>query len=294
MEEQIERFAAYLRLEKKMSENTVLSYQRDLRQLQGYLEREWGIQEFGEVNEDQLNGYFQALAREKKPSSVTRCISAVRALYRYMLKEKLVKEDVTGQVRTTKREREKPEVLSAEEVRLLMDQPSGDKPRMQRDRAMLELMYATGIRVSELIDLKVSDADLKLGFLHCRESDRERLIPFGNHARAALLQYLDQGRAALLGNRHCDILFLNYSGKAMSRQGVWGMVRRYGEQAGIQREVTPHSLRHAFAAHLIENGADMRSVQEMMGYADAAAAQNYAAAYRRSIRKEYAQKHPRQ
>lgn len=294
MEEQIQCFIAYLRQVKILSDNTILSYQRDLRQLERYLERERGIRNFDEVSADHLKEYFQILGREKKASSVSRCMSTVRALYRYMTKMHMVKADITEQLRTPKQDREIPEALNAEEIRLLVEQPSGDKPRQQRDRAILELLYATGIRVSELIALRVSDVNLKLGFLHCREGDRERVIPFGNHARAALLQYLDQGRETLLSDARCDILFVNYSGMPMSRQGVWKLVRRYGEQAGIQKEVTPHSLRYAFSVHLIENGADLRSVQEMMGYTDITAIQVHGAAYRRNIRKEYAQKHPRE
>lgn len=162
-----------------------------------------------------------------------------------------------------------------------------------RDRAILELMYATGIKVSELAELKVSDLNLRLGFLHCGESGRERVVPFGNSARAALLQYLDKGREALLTDVCSQVLFVNYKGCAMSRQSVWKLVRKYGKQAGIQKEVNPHSLRHAFAAHLIENGADLQSVQEMMGHTDIAATQIYAAAYRNNVREEYSKVHPR-
>lgn len=180
-----------------------------------------------------------------------------------------------------------------EEAAALVEQPSGDKPVQMRDRAILELMYATGIKVSELVALRVSDLNLQLGFLHCREGDRERVIPFGNCARAALLQYLDKGRDVLLRDIYSQILFVNYNGDAMSRQGVWKLIRKYGEQAGIQKEVNPHSLRHAFAVHLIEKGADLQSVQEMMGHMDIAATQIYAAACHNKIREDYAKVHPR-
>lgn len=293
MEEQIEQFITYLQQVKGLSGNTVISYRRDLQQFRQYLEKEQGLTGFQEVTPSHLETYFHTLEREKKASTVSRRMSSVRALYRYMVKLRLVKEDITERLQTPKQDRDMPEVLTVEEAKLLVEQPSGNKPRQQRDRAILELLYATGIKVSELVALKVSDVNLQLGFLHCRESGRERVIPFGNHARAALLQYLDQGRETLLADVRCDILFVNYSGMAMSRQGVWKLVRRYGEQAGIQREVTPHSLRHAFAIHLLENGADLRSVQEMMGHTDIAATQIYAA-YRHSLREEYAQKHPRE
>lgn len=293
MEEQLQFFITYLQQVKKLSGNTVLSYQRDLRHFRCYLEREQGITDFGDVTANCLKEYFLVLEQEKKASTVSRRMSSVRALYHYMEKMHLIGEDITEQLQTPRQDRELPEILTVEEVNLLVEQPSGDKPRQQRDRAILELLYATGIKVSELVELRVFDVNLKLGFLHCGESGRERVIPFGNHARVALLQYLDEGREALLADARCDTLFVNYSGVAMSRQGVWKLVRRYGEQAGIQKEVTPHSLRHAFAAHLIENGADLQSVQEMMGHTDIAATQIYAAQCRNKVREEYSRNHPR-
>lgn len=293
MEEQLQSFITYLQQVKKLSGNTVLSYQRDLQHFRCYLEREQGIMDFSAVTASCLKEYFLVLEQEKKASTVSRRMSSVRALYHYLEKTHLVEEDITEQLQTPRQDRELPEILTVEEVNLLVEQPLGDKPRQQRDRAILELLYATGIKVSELVELRVSDVNLKLGFLHCGESGRERVIPFGNHARAALLQYLDEGREALLVDARCNTLFVNYSGVAMSRQGVWKLIRKYGEQAGIQKEVTPHSLRHAFAAHLIENGADLQSVQEMMGHTDIAATQIYAVECRNKVREEYSRNHPR-
>lgn len=293
MEEEIGGFLDYLRQVKKLSENTVLSYKLDLRQLQIYLERELGIGSFQEVTEAQLQTYFDGLESRKKSSTVSRSMSSIRALYHYLVKAGLVKEDITQQLQAPKQYREMPEILTVEEAAALVEQPKGDKPRQLRDRAILELLYATGIRVSELVALTVPDVNLQLGFLHCRESRRERVIPFGSPAREALLQYLEKGRTALQTDREIEVLFLNYNGGAMSRQGVWKLIRRYGEEAGIRKEVTPHSLRHAFAAHLIQNGADLRSVQEMMGYADLSAAQIYVTARPHRIREEYTRNHPR-
>ena len=242
---------------------------------------------------DCLEDYFCMLKQEKKPSTVSRHMCSVRALYRYLVKMYLVKEDITERLRAPGVQRDMPEVLTVEEAKALVEQPSGVGPRQLRDRAILELMYATGIKVSELVALKVSDVNLRLGFLHCREEGKDRVIPFGNCARSALLQYLYGGRDALLAEERCEILFVNYSGAAMTRQGVWKLIRRYGELAGIQKEVNPHSLRHAFAVHLIENGADLQSVQEMMGHAGRAATQIYAAARRPGNREAYSRNHPR-
>lgn len=293
MEEEISGFLRYLRQVKKLSENTVLSYRLDLRQLQTYLEREQGIGSFQEVTEAHLKAYFADQESRKKSSTVSRSMSSIRALYHYLVKSGLVKEDITQQLQSPKQYREMPDILTVEEAAVLVEQPKGNRPRQLRDRAILELLYATGIRVSELVALTVSDVNLQLGFLYCRESRKERVIPFGSCAREALLQYLEKGRSALQTDPETRILFLNYNGGAMSRQGVWKMIRRYGEEAGIRKEVTPHSLRHAFAAHLIQNGADLRSVQEMMGYADLSAAQIYATARPHRIREEYTRNHPR-
>lgn len=295
MEEQIEQFITYLQQVRKLSDNTVLSYRRDLRQFRQYLENEQEITDFQDVTTGHLENYFRVLEERKKakPSTVSRHMSSVRALYRYLTKMYLVREDIARQLQPPIQRQKLPEVLTVEEVKALVEQPSGNGPVQARDRAILELMYATGIKVSELVELKVSDLNLRLGFLHCGESGRERVVPFGNSARAALLQYLDKGRDALLKDVRSRILFVNYNGGSMSRQGVWKLVRKYGEQAGLQKEVNPHSLRHAFAAHLIENGADLQSVQEMMGHTDIAATQIYAAAYRNKVREEYNRIHPR-
>ncbi len=293
MEEEMGEFLGYLRQVKKLSENTVLSYRHYLRQLQIYLERELGMDSFRDVTESELQSYFDSLKSQKKISTVSRGMSSILALYHYLVRSGLVKEDLTQQLQIPKQYREMPEILTEEEAAALVEQPKGDRPRQLRDRAMLELLYATGIRVSELVALTVSDVNLQLGFLHCRESRRERVVPFGGPARQALMQYLEKGRCALQTDRESEILFLNYSGGAMTRQGVWKLIRRYGEEAGIRKGVTPHSLRHAFAAHLVQNGADLRSVQEMMGYADLSAAQIYVTARPHRIREEYIRNHPR-
>lgn len=293
MEERIEEFITYLGQVRGLSDNTVLSYRRDLLRFKNYLNAELEISDFKEVTPTHLEDYFCMLEQEKKAATVSRHMCSVRALYRYLVKMYLVKEDITERLHMPGVQRDMPEVLTVEEAKALVEQPSGAGPRQLRDRAILELMYATGVKVSELVALKVSDVNLRLGFLHCREGGKERVIPFGNCARAALLQYLDEGREALLTDERCEILFVNYTGAVMTRQGVWKLIRRYGELAGIQKEVNPHSLRHAFAAHLIENGADLQSVQEMMGHADMAATQIYAAARRPGKREAYSRNHPR-
>ena len=185
------------------------------------------------------------------------------------------------------------EILSMDEVVRLLEQPDGDSPKEKRDKAMLELLYATGIRVTELIHLRLPDVNLPMGFVVCREGNKERVIPFGSKAKAALSAYLGEVRESMLADSDSDILFVNCSGKPMSRQGFWKLIKSYARKAGILTDITPHTLRHSFAAHLVENGADLRSVQEMLGHSDISTTQIYAHLDNSHIREVYAKTHPR-
>ena len=181
-----------------------------------------------------------------------------------------------------------------EEVNSLLEQPTGDSPKELRDKAMLELLYATGIRVSELIHLKVEDMNLAVGFITCRDEHKERMIPFGKVARQAMVNYMESGRSSLLKGQESEWLFTNCSGRPMSRQGFWKIIKYYGEKAGIQADITPHTLRHSFAAHLLGNGADIHAVQAMMGHSDMATTQMYMNYTRgEAVRSAYAGAHPR-
>ena len=180
-----------------------------------------------------------------------------------------------------------------DEVVALLDQANGDSPKEIRDKAMLELLYATGIRVTELITLKIADVNLQMSFILCRDAHKERIIPFGSQARIALTRYLEKTRAQMLEDQTSDVLFVNCSGKPMSRQGFWKLIKFYAQKAGITADITPHTLRHSFAAHLVENGADLRSVQEMLGHSDISTTQIYANMNHNRIREVYAKAHPR-
>ena len=186
-----------------------------------------------------------------------------------------------------------PEILSEREVTRLLEQPSGDAPKQIRDRAMMELLYATGIRVSELISLKVSDVNLTMGFIVCKDANKERLIPFGAKAKNALMQYLNGTREIMVDSSSTDVLFANCSGEEMSRQGFWKIIKYYAKKAGIVADITPHTLRHSFAAHLVENGADLKSVQEMLGHSDISTTQMYANMTHNHLREVYDSAHPR-
>ena len=189
-------------------------------------------------------------------------------------------------------ERKMPEILSIAEVDLLLRQPKTDTPKGIRDKAMLEMLYATGIRVSELIHLKIQDVNLMMGYITCRD-EKERIVPFGGPAKKALEQYLGSARAALMHGREDDVLFINCSGGPMSRQGFWKVLKGYADDAGIKRDIAPHTLRHSFAVHMLQNGADIRSVQEMLGHSDISTTQVYLGMNMNKMRDVYMKTHPR-
>lgn len=293
MDKAIEAFTAYLHNVKKTAENTQLSYRRDLNKLKKYLARQ-DIFEVDRITEEALLGYICELEEQQfKAATISRSIASIKAFYHFLIREQLVEKDLTENLHAPKIEKKLPGIMSVEEAERLLDQPSGCTPKELRDRAMLELLYATGIRVTELISLKVPDINLQMGFLLCRDGSRERAIPFGAKARKALLRYLEAGRGALVRGEGVDELFVNCSGQPMSRQGFWKLIKYYARQAGIQSEITPHTLRHSFAAHLVENGADLRSVQEMMGHSDISTTQIYAVLSQNHLREVYAKAHPR-
>ena len=265
---EMETFISYLVTERNVSENTLLSYRRDLRKLEDYC-REQSITRPAQVSASNLQSYLLFLEDEHfKAATISRSVASIHAFFQYLYREHLVEEDVSESLQAPKIEKRPPEILTVEEVNRLLDQPSGSEPKDLRDKAMLELLYATGIRVSELIDLKVSDVNLSVGIVSCRESEHERMIPFGREVQDALQQYMTEARARLLKDNETDILFVNISGKAMSRQGFWKIIKHYGDKAGIRKDITPQSLRNSFAANLVQSGADMRSVQNMLGHSD--------------------------
>ncbi len=272
----ITNFAEYLREVKKTSRNTELSYQRDLIQLSAYLE-EQGITEVGKVTKTSLNSYILYLEREgKATTTISRMLASMKAFFHYEFSLGKIPKDPAELLKAPKIEKKAPTILSVEEVEMLMAQPKGKKPKEIRDKAMLELLYATGIRVSELVHLELTDVNLPVGFT-CRDDQKERNIPFGRTTKKALVDYLENGRESLLKGKEANWLFVNCNGKAMSRQGFWKIIKYYGEMAGIQSDITPHSLRHSFAAHLLKNGADVRAVQNMLGHSDMATTQVYTA-----------------
>ena len=293
MEQEIKAFIAYLHNVKDTSANTEMSYKRDLEKVQHFMASR-GIGKTADISRQDLEDYVKYLEDNKfAAATVSRNIASLKAFYHYMVQEGIVAEDISESLKAPKIEKKVPEIMSPDEVVRLLEQPSGNSPKEIRDKAMLELLYATGIRVTELITLKLSDVNMPMSFILCRDRNKERIIPFGTAAKNALTKYLDGTRDEMLENKASDVLFANCSGQPMSRQGFWKLIKYYAKKADIKADITPHTLRHSFAAHLVENGADLRSVQEMLGHSDISTTQIYAHLNHNHIREVYAKAHPR-
>ncbi len=293
MEQEILGFITYLHNVKKTSNNTEMSYKRDLTKFRKYME-EQGVESVDQITATNLNSFILYLEKNGfAAATISRNIAAIKAFFHYSFKEGTIKSDPSEALKSPKIEKRVPEVLTPEEVVRLLEQPKGDAPKELRDKAMLELLYATGIRVSELISICVDDINLQMGYIVCKDANKERIIPFGSEAKHALIHYLNQGREAMISDNNSHVLFTNCSGQQMSRQGFWKLIKYYAKKAGIESDITPHTLRHSFAAHLVENGADLRSVQEMLGHSDISTTQIYASMNHNRIREVYAKAHPR-
>lgn len=279
MLEDIESFIDYLKEIKKASENTRISYRRDLLQMCMYL-KEQGIERTDKVTRTSLDLYLLYLEKEgKATTTISRMLATMKAFFHYEAGAGIIKQDPAELLKAPKIQKKIPRILTVEEIDALLAQPSGRNAKEVRDKAMLELLYATGIRVSELVHLEMADLDMSIGFITCRDGKRTRMIPFGKNAKKALAVYLEESRDTLLKGGDTSWLFTNCSGQPMSRQGFWKIIKFYGERAGIQGDITPHSLRHALAAHLLRNGADIRAVQRIMGHSDPTTTQMYTACY---------------
>lgn len=293
MQKEIDAFISYLHNVKKTSSNTELSYQRDLKKFVVFLEKR-SIDSFKNVSKDDLTAYMDYMITEDfKPATISRNVASIKALFHFLAYEGMIDEDISGVLKSPKIEKKAPEIMTMNEVNTLLEQPNGDTPKEIRDKAMLELLYATGIRVSELITLKNEDLNLQMNYIICNHGGKERIIPFGLKARTSLINYLEHSREALVMNNKSDELFVNCSGVPMSRQGFWKLIKYYSRKAGITTDITPHTLRHSFAAHLVENGADLKSVQEMLGHSDISTTQIYANMNHNHLREVYQKAHPR-
>lgn len=293
MERDIREFIAYLHNTKKTSLNTEVSYQRDLKKMAVFFMGR-GKKSIAEIGELDLQGYLNYMERESFASStISRSVASIRALFHYLYREGKIQRDPAEGLKPPKVEKKIPEILTVEEVDRLLKQPSEDTPKGIRDTAMLELLYATGMRVSELLHLEIQDVNLHLGYVACHDNEKERIIPIGSISKDALVYYMDRARGTFVKNREEKALFTNCTGKAMSRQGFWKVLKSYADEAGIKRDITPHTLRHSFAVHMLQNGADVKSVQEMLGHSDISTTQVYLGMNMNKMRDVYMKAHPR-
>ena len=287
------KYREYLVTERDASENTMSSYMRDLKQLQEYLQREKGSI-LQEVNEKDLQDYIEHLREAGKSiSTIARNIASWKNFFQYLMHQNVITENPARSLSAGKAEHKLPEILTNKEVELLLQQPKASDAKGTRDKAMLELMYATGIRVSELIDLNVSDVNLQSASIRCFSKNRERFIPMYPYAVTILRDYMDHVRTSLVSSSENEALFVNMNGERMSRQGFWKIIKYYQNKAKIKKDITPHMLRHSFAAHLLENGADLTSVQKMLGHSDISSTLFYTQLVPTSIRDVYQNAHPR-
>lgn len=291
MDEVVRSFIDDLKSDKKLSKNTLESYSRDIKQFLAFLQ-DSNI-DFKSVKKANVISYVIYLQKEGKAvASISRSLASIRAFYHILVKNRIVSYDPTIDLESPKIEKKIPQILLIDEVERLLSLPSNSDAKGTRDKAMLELLYATGIRVSELISLDVEDVNIDLGCIKCNGA-KERIIPVGKIALTSLENYLKNYRPILKKGKKDDALFLNFHGERMTRQGFWKIVKHYAALAKIEKEITPHTLRHSFAAHLIENGADLKSVQQMLGHSDISTTQVYADMIKTRISDVYRKSHPR-
>ncbi len=293
MAQLLTQYEAYLTEEKHASQNTLSSYMRDLHQFDAYLD-EHSAATLETAAQEDINDYVAWMGgKGKSAATITRSIASIKSFYTYLQMNGTVRLNPAKGVAAVKVEHKFPEVLTGKEVELFLDQPRCVDAKGYRDHAMLELLYATGIRVSELISLNEDDVSISAGFIRARSKGKERVIPLYPAAVKALSAYIKDIRPQLLADPEEKALFVNMNGERMSRQGFWKIVKHYQETAGISKDITPHTLRHSFAVHLLENGADLRSIQEMLGHADISSTQIYTHVVKKHLKDVYQKAHPR-
>ncbi|MBM7701650.1 site-specific tyrosine recombinase XerD [Metabacillus iocasae] len=296
MKDQIQDFIHYLVVERGLAKNTIDSYERDLKKYVQFLQSVEQLQTVNEVSRTHIVSFLRYLKDQQKSSkTIARHIASIRSFHQFLLREKVAEQDPTVHIETPQLERKLPKVLSTEEVDALLSSSNTRTPLGIRDKAMLEVLYATGIRVSELVNLNISDVHLTMGFIRCLgKGNKERIVPIGRMATEMISTYLNQARPALTKQRSVDeSLFVNHHGKRLTRQGFWKILKKLAREARIEKELTPHTLRHSFATHLLENGADLRAVQEMLGHADISTTQIYTHVTKTRLKDVYNQFHPR-
>ncbi|KMY54672.1 recombinase XerD [Bacillus sp. FJAT-27231] len=297
MKEHLQDFIHYMIVEKGLAKNTVAAYERDLKHYLLFLDKVEQLSSLNEVSRIHIVQFLGHLKSEgKSAKTIARHVASIRSFHQFLLRDKAVEQDPSVHIEPPKMEKTLPKVLNLTEVEALLEAPDTSTPFGQRDQAMLELLYATGMRVSELTSLNLDAVHLTMGFVRCTgKGNKERIIPIGTTAIRVLETYLQTGRPKLKSKKHAteEALFLNHHGKRLSRQGFWKILKALAKKANIEKELTPHTLRHSFATHLLENGADLRAVQEMLGHADISTTQIYTHVTKTRMKDVYTQFHPR-
>ena len=292
MEKQIKLFLKFIETEKKLSSNTLQSYNRDLQQFSEYLS---DVEvRYTHVHEEHIKNYISELEKMgKKSSTISRNIASIRSFFQFLVRKGKISKDPTEKIQSPKIEKRVPSVLTAKEVELLLEQPKDIDLKGTRDKAMLEFAYATGMRVTEIISLNVEDINLEEEYVICKNGARERTIPLGKICKKALQEYLEDARNAMIKSDDEQALFVNVNGKRLTRQGFWKIIKYYKEQAHIDKDITPHVLRHSFATHLLQNGADLKAIQAMLGHSDISSTQVYMQFQDGALKDVYHKAHPR-
>ena len=292
MEKQVKLFLDFLKDDKKLSDNTLQSYRRDIEQYEKYVSD--NKINYLKVTEETILEYMEFLREEnKKESTISRSLASIRSFYQYLIRVKKIKKDPTMTIESPKINKRTPNILTSKEVELLLDQPKDVDLKGTRDKAMLEFAYATGMRVTEMISLDIDDVKLDEGYVVCRGRSKSRNIPLGSMSLKALKEYIDDARPYLIRDESEEALFVNVNGTRLTRQGFWKIVKYYKEQAHIEKDITPHVLRHSFATHLLQNGADLKAIQTMLGHSDISSAQVYMQFQDPALRNVYKKAHPR-
>jgi integrase/recombinase XerD len=293
MKQFVENYVEFLKTEKKSSVNTLVSYERDLNVFISFLSG-INIGKPALVQKDHLDDFVDHLKiLNKSNSTIARNVASIRSFYQYLVIHKHITENPTKIIKLEKCEKKLPQILSNNEINLLLNQPSQSDYKGIRDKAMLELLYATGIRVTELISLNVDDVNAKLGFIKCKSTEKDRMIPLYPDAVNAVNKYIKSARKMMLSDMDEQAFFVNINGTRMTRQGFWKIIKFYAQKAEIKKVITPHTLRHSFAAHLLENGADLRDIQEMLGHTDISTTQVYSTLLKNKISSAYKKYHPK-
>lgn len=294
MESYLNEFINYLAVERGLAQNTLESYGRDLRQYNDYLSNSH-LDLIKNTDRNTILNYLRSLqSKGRAVSTISRNLAAIKSYYQYLMRERYIDQDPAANLESPKLEKKLPKILTISEVEELLKQPNTTLPAGLRDKAMLELLYATGIRVSELIALNISDVNLDMAYIKCYgKGAKERIVPLGSIAARCVQEYMNKGRSKLVRTYDEPALFVNHHGNRLTRQGFWKIIKKYAQEANINKDITPHTLRHSFATHLLENGADLRSVQEMLGHADISTTQIYTHVTKNRLKEVYDKTHPR-